>query len=233
MGKKIDLTGRVFSRLTVISEAPYHTTPSGRKYVMWLCSCVCGNNITLRSSSLTSKAHKTKSCGCLSRDLSKVRFKTHGLSNTPTYTTYTAMKKRCYNSNDPAYHSYGGRGISVCDRWLEDFENFLYDMGERPEGTSIDRINTDGNYELSNCRWATKQTQQINKRKKMNTTSKFRGVSWCSYYEMFVCQVNGKKIGMFHFEEEAAEAYDNFIIFSRLSNKLNEVHHYPKDYWRF
>lgn len=89
---------------------------------------------------------------------------THGKSNTPEYRSWAHMKERCFNPKHHAYDQYGGRGITVCARWLQ-FENFLADMGERPKGMTLDRFpNNDGNYEVSNCRWATPSQQQINKR---------------------------------------------------------------------
>jgi hypothetical protein len=87
----------------------------------------------------------------------------HGLAGSPTYSSWAAMKQRCLNQNHPKYRNWGGRGIAVCDRWLK-FENFLADMGERPVGKTLDRINNDGDYEPGNCRWATPAQQVANRR---------------------------------------------------------------------
>lgn len=138
------------SRLTIIGDAPLNVSPAGRRHTQKLCRCLCGNELVVSSRNL--KSGHAKSCGCLQREIvSKIR---HGLSNTGTRRSYSAMKQRCYNPKQKSYLHYGAKGITVCDRWLQSFDNFLEDMGERPEGHSIDRHpNEDGNYEPNNCRW--------------------------------------------------------------------------------
>lgn len=101
--------------------------------------------------------------------------KTHGQTETPTYKSWEAMKRRCLNTNQPAYAKYGGRGITVCTKWLK-FENFLKDMGERPKGMTLDRINNDGNYEPANCRWASAETQARNKGVRKNNHTGITGI---------------------------------------------------------
>jgi hypothetical protein len=141
----------------------YLGTKKGRH--VWLCECICGNKKPVSANSLTSG--NTKSCGCLHREAcrSGKNYK-HGATGSPEYLAYHNMIQRCTNRNNPDYKNYGGRGISVCKRWFakHGFENFLIDMGPRPLGTSIDRYpNRNGNYEPSNCRWATAKEQNRNK----------------------------------------------------------------------
>lgn len=160
IGKKtfIDLTGEVFGRLTVL-----HRVPSDGK-VKFACKCECGNTVNITASNLRSGT--SKSCGCLNTEKRSSTHKTHGKRNSPEYNSWRGMKNRCYNTTHNRYAIYGGRGITVCDRWLNSFENFFADMGAKPHPTySIDRINVDGNYEPSNCRWASKSEQRLNIRK--------------------------------------------------------------------
>jgi len=153
-----DLTDKVFGRLTVLG---YSKTIEKRAY--WNCLCSCGNTTEVQAQQLT--CDKTKSCGCLNVEKIVSRSTKHGQSVTPEYKAYFAMKNRCYNEKSEQYKDWGGRGIKVCDRWLESFENFLADMGARPsKNHSIDRKDVNGNYEPSNCRWATKLEQGENRR---------------------------------------------------------------------
>lgn len=176
----VDLTGRTFERLTVLRRA------DGGRRVMWLCVCLCGNETTVAGCDLVSL--HTKSCGCWRLEVfSRAGKKTaaansrkgaakaaaartrHGhatdANRTRTYSGWEAMIQRCHNPNASTYFRYGGRGVTVCDRWRT-FENFLTDMGERPEGKTLDRINPFGNYEPGNCRWATAKEQANNTRRK-------------------------------------------------------------------
>jgi hypothetical protein len=156
MGKKLDLTGQVFGRLTVISEDPIRIL-SG--YVRWSCICECGKSTVAFSRNLVSG--NTESCGCLRIETAT----THGMYSTTEYNIWKAMIKRCTNSNDSAYDNYGGRGITVCDEWLDSFENFYRDMGPRPNPDhSIERKENDKGYYKDNCKWATRIEQCNNRR---------------------------------------------------------------------
>jgi len=156
--KVIDRTGLRYGRLVVISRV--ENSVAGR--VKWNCLCDCGNSKIAIASDLGSKI---QSCGCLQKESRKTSRLKHGMTNSGEYHAWVGMKQRCYNKNSHAYHNYGGRGIKVCDRWLNSFENFIADMGNRPSPKhSIDRMDNDGNYEHGNCRWSTMKEQMNNVR---------------------------------------------------------------------
>lgn len=164
---RVDLTGQTFGRLTVIERAE----SDNRHNHKWLCRCTCGETRSVIGYNLTSGL--TKSCGCLHREMSTGLGhwrRTHGKRHTPTYRTWLDMIQRCTNPNNPRYTDYGGRGITVCERWRS-FENFYADMGDRPgAGYSLDRIDNDSGYAPGNCRWATAEVQQRNKRRSLSFT---------------------------------------------------------------
>lgn len=180
-----DLTGRRFGRLTVICRAKN----SKHRKARWQCFCDCKNKKIVLSSDLVNGS--TSSCGCLARELSVKRSSIHGMCGTPTYNSWRAAKERCTNKNNKHYDIYGARGIVMCDYWSSSFAAFYADMGDRPEGMTLDRINNDGNYEPFNCRWATHEEQVHNSRKSKVDIFKAANIRWL--YE--VGKISKIKIG--------------------------------------
>lgn len=155
--KPLNLIGQKFGRLTVISKSSEKTSNK----IKWCCLCDCGNTVVVTGQDL--KSGNTKSCGCLRKEVTSKRAKKHGMKRTKLYYVWTSMKNRCTNPKVYAYSRYGGRGIRVCDEWqtFPPFLDWAMKSGYK-EGLSLDRIDNDGDYKPSNCRWATKEEQSEN-----------------------------------------------------------------------
>ena len=156
--KMKDMTSKKFGRLTVLGFVK-----SVKEQHYWLVACDCGKEKLVSGANMRSGL--TQSCGCYRAELVKKALTKHGSVKNPGYFSWVNMKVRCKSQNYQGYKYYGGRGIKVCDRWNL-FSNFLLDMGKRPKNTTLDRIDSDGNYEPGNCRWATHKQQANNKKKR-------------------------------------------------------------------
>lgn len=203
--------------LTVLKEVE---RPS--KYVRkFLCRCDCGNEKeVLRSALVNNGTAVTQSCGCLHKRRIIETKTTHGCGSrekrTSEYISWSGMFTRCYNPKNKRFSNYGGRGITVCDRWTKSFENFILDMGKKPTPQhSIDRIDVNGNYEPSNCKWATQKEQLRNTTK--NVRFEYNGVNmikkdWCDFFKVSECTINS------HLNR--GKTFEEVYLFYEKKNKL-------------
>ena len=199
----------------------FPTEKSKNKIRFGIYKCgFCGNEFKANTYDIN-RGH-TKSCGCYS--------KKHGLKNTRLYTIWSLLKGRVLNPKNKQYSDYGGRGITICEEWKNDFMSF-YDWAMKNEYSdelSIDRIDNDGNYCPENCRWTTRTIQQRNQRKRRDNTSGYKGVSYYKNYKMFEARIHINKkqirLGYFQTAVEGAIAYNNYIIENNLEGFiLNEI----------
>ena len=210
MREYVDLTGKVFNRLTVIKRD--RNNKYGRR--MWLCQCSCGNIKPVIGQLL--KEGRVKSCGCLLRENVSIANSTHKLSRSPLYKIFYSMKQRCLNPNDKSYKYYGGKGVTIYQNWIDNFLEFNTWAIENgySKGLSIDRINNDGDYEPKNCRWVT-HLEQVNNQKSnihveydgetmtLSQAARNSGISYwtlysrvrnnCSQKKLFNTPIHGKK----------------------------------------
>ena len=145
--------------LVVVSEAGR----SRCNHKLWLCKCDCGNECVKQSNNL--RFSPNPSCGCIASAVWSSSASTHGMRSSPEYSSWMAAKSRCHNPDSKDYHRYGGRGISMCDEWRNSFQAFYRDMGDRPAGKTLERLDSDGDYERENCTWATPEQQARNRRR--------------------------------------------------------------------
>lgn len=193
--KLVDLTGQTFGRLTVVSRAENSNGGKAR----WLCKCECGNDCIVHASAL--RSGNTKSCGCLRAEISHDRVVTHGMSRTSLFHVWRAMKDRCLNPNNRSYKNYGGKGVRVCDEWLDSTTFFDWARSSGYEdGLTIERIDVNGDYCPENCKWIPFAEQARNKTN--NLMIEIDGVSkclaqWCDEYDMsyFMVSQRIRKLG--------------------------------------
>lgn len=182
---KRNLLGMRFGRLEVLEQVLCERV-SGRTDIKWKCRCDCGNVKDIYTHCLVREKQPTVSCGCYHVDNKTV----HGYSKTSEYKSYKDMLRRCLDEESQDFHNYGGRGIQVCENWKASFINFYNDLGVRPKGFSLERVDVNGDYEPENCLWVDPLTQAANKRKSSKNTSGRTGVSWDKSKDVWVACIS-------------------------------------------
>lgn len=199
-----DEVGNKYNLLTVISYSHYDPK---LEVSFWNCLCECGNECKVRGSNL--RGGRSKSCGCLSKAALQLRTK-HGMSDSREYVIWAGMLQRCNNPNNTGYEYYGELGTEVCPEWCAGFESFFEDMGEAPEGMSLDRIDPSKGYYKENCRWADKSMQQFNQKRRVTNTSGRTGVSFMKSKGKWRARISTETqeihLGLFSTFEEAVKA---------------------------
>lgn len=194
--KATDMSGSISGRLKVIEKAE-----SRGKQAMWLCECSCGNKSIVSGGSL--RSGRSTSCGCLAKEL----VTTHGMYKTNTYSSWQHMKTRCNDENFHQFYDYGGRGITYDPAW-DDFHKFYDDMGDCPEGYTLDRLDVNGNYCKENCKWSSRQEQSVRQRLNKRNTSGRSGVTKTKsgkWNVRIVVKYEKITLGTFESFEEACE----------------------------
>jgi len=191
-----------YGMLTVLGEAGWHVQPCGVRARKWLCRCDCGEVKTYIAGNLRSGS--TTSCGCNRKAAIRQKAVKHGKKYTRAYSVWNSMKDRCCNANSPSWPDYGGCGITVCDRWME-FTPFYEDMGDPPDGMSLDRIDGRKGYSPDNCRWATLFTQNQNRRLSRRNKVGVSGVWRSTKYNRWVVTIGheGRQVNL--------GSYDNLL----------------------
>lgn len=218
MGKFKDITGQRFGKLKVIEKVDKDKYGHTR----WLCECDCGNKKIISGKSL--RNGHTQSCGCYhKKQISKLNLK-HGKSNLRIHKIWSNIKQRCFNENNLRYQYYGARGITICNEWKDDFMSF-YNwamMNGYKDNLSIDRIDVNGNYEPSNCRWATQSEQNANTRNRKNSTTGQRNIYKFKNYFLVIIKYKNEIIFRKKFSslDEAINERNNFIIKNNLPHLI-------------
>lgn len=223
MANFIDLTGQRFGLLLVESRADNYERFSKThnrilKYAQWNCLCDCGETAVVLSTDLKSKSQV--SCGCLRPSLISESRTTHGMKDTKEYTAWLGMKRRCLNEKDKKFADYGGRGIKVQENWISDFVQFYEYVGVAPSPEhSLDRIDTNGNYEEGNVKWSTKPEQAQNTRKPKSGFNKYKWVTYHKRIKKYKAGfiMNGVSYYRGYFETESEAAIDVYTFYRNLT----------------